>query len=162
MTAPKGYSTAQIALHWGVALLILAQFVFSDAMSAAWRVFERGGTPDVTLMVRAHVIGGVAIMLFVLWRLVLRLRRGVPDAPAGSPLMMAVGEWTHRLLYALMILLPISGSLAWFGGYLPAGEGHQLLKVALLVLVALHVAAALFHQFFVKDHLLARMMRAGN
>lgn len=35
MPAPKGYSHLQIALHWIAALLIVQQFVFKDAISAA-------------------------------------------------------------------------------------------------------------------------------
>jgi cytochrome b561 len=34
---------------------------------------------------------------------------------------------------------------------------HGFIAPALLLLVALHVGAALYHQFLLKDHLLARM-----
>jgi len=37
-------------------------------------------------------------------------------------------------------------------------EGHELLVKALYVLIALHVAAALKHQFVDKDGVLARML----
>lgn len=35
-TAPAGYSRIQIALHWLVFALIAQQYLFKDAMSAAW------------------------------------------------------------------------------------------------------------------------------
>jgi cytochrome b561 len=42
MQAPAGYSRLQIALHWAVALLIAAQFLFHDGIAAAWRALVRG------------------------------------------------------------------------------------------------------------------------
>lgn len=59
-----------------------------------------------------------------------------------------------------MILMPVSGSVARFGGE-AAAQGHDILKVAPLALIALHVAGALWHRFVLKDGLLARMRRAG-
>jgi cytochrome b561 len=59
-----------------------------------------------------------------------------------------------------MILMPVSGSVAWFGGVEAAAQGHNILKIALLALIALHVAGALWHQFVLKDGLIARMRRA--
>lgn len=35
-TAPTGYSSIQIALHWLVFTLVAQQNIFKDAMSAAW------------------------------------------------------------------------------------------------------------------------------
>ena len=36
MPSPKGYTRLQIALHWGAALLIVQQYLFKDAIAAAW------------------------------------------------------------------------------------------------------------------------------
>jgi cytochrome b561 len=77
-----------------------------------------------------------------------------------SVVQRALAKGTHVGLYALMILMPISGSVAWFGGIDAAAQGHNILKVALLALIALHVAGALWHQFVLKDGLIARMRRA--
>ncbi|MEY3308596.1 MAG: hypothetical protein RLZZ413_2634, partial [Pseudomonadota bacterium] len=41
-----------------------------------------------------------------------------------------------------------------------AAEAHEVMTSLLLVVLAVHVAAALWHQFWLKDHLLRRMMRA--
>ena len=59
-----------------------------------------------------------------------------------------------------MILMPLSGSVAWFGGVEVAAQGHNVLKIVLLALVALHVIGALYHQFILRDGTLARMRRA--
>lgn len=159
-TAPAGYSRAQIALHWLVALLIVPQFVLHDAISAAWRAFRRGEEIAFDPLVAAHVFAGLAILLFVAWRLVLRARRGAPPPPeAEHPALKLVAKLTHGTLYLLLVLLPVSGGVAWFGGVEAAAEAHEVMKTALLALVVLHVLGALFHQFVLHSDVLARMKR---
>jgi cytochrome b561 len=160
MATVQGYSKRQIRLHWLAAILIVSQFIFADGISQAWRVVENGGAAVFSPMVGLHVVGGVLVLLIALWRIRLRRTRGVPDAPANDPpLQKMAAHVAHLGLYALMILLPISGGMAWFGGVQAAGEAHQVLKMLLILVVALHVVAALYHQFIVKDRLLLRMMR---
>ena len=160
MSRPAGYSLVQIGLHWAVAALILAQFLDSDDMNAAWRAVEKGGAAAYTPLVWVHVLVGIAVLVFALWRLVLRFGRGVPEAPEGtSALMQKAGEAGHWALYALMVALPVTGLLGWYGGIVSAIDLHQLAKVALIAVVSLHVLAALYHQYIRKDRLLLRMMR---
>ena len=59
-----------------------------------------------------------------------------------------------------MAIVLLIGLVAWFGGSETAGDLHGLVKPVLIVLIAVHVLAALWHQFWLKDHLLRRMMRA--
>jgi cytochrome b561 len=59
-----------------------------------------------------------------------------------------------------MILMPVGGSLAWFGGVKAAEEGHNVMKFILLALGAQRVGAALCRQFVLRDGRLARMRRA--
>ncbi len=163
--APAGYSRLQIALHWVAFLLIAQQFVLHDAMSTAWDTVTKGGTAGFDPLVLGHVAGGGFILGIAVWRLWLRASRGVP-APVDTPqtttsrAQARLAKGVHAGLYAVMILLPISGSVAWFGGVTAAAQGHNLFKVALLGLVGLHVAGALYHQFFLRDGTLARMRRA--
>lgn len=160
MPKPTGYSARQIRLHWLVTILIVAQFVLHEPMSEAWDMIEDGQTPAFNWLVLSHVFGGVLVLVFALWRLVLRQTRGVPDAPAEEPAALRLAAHLgHLALYALMILMPLSGMAAWFGGIEAAAEGHEVMKVALLALVAVHVLAALWHQFWLKDGLLLRMKR---
>lgn len=125
-------------------------------------MIEDGGVPEIGAMVLAHVIGGVLVLAFALWRIVLRMKRGAPPAPETEPeLLRRAAHWGHMALYALMVLVPLSGMAAWGGGIMAAGEVHETLKTALVVLILGHVAAALRHQFWLKDNLLARMKRPG-
>jgi cytochrome b561 len=157
--AVKGYSVTQIGLHWVVAGLILFQLIFGEDMGGAWRAVEDGKAPEMTTWVWAHIIAGIAVLVFAAWRLLLRATRGAPAAPAGSALMVKAAELGHWALYALMVLAPATGLAAWYGGVEAAAEVHELFKPLLIILVAVHVLAALFHQFVLKDNLLARMKR---
>ena len=157
---PKGYSSAQIGLHWIIALLIALQFLFNEPMGEAFDSVMRGTVPPFSWAVWAHIAGGVAILALVLWRVALRRSRGAPPPPEGEGTLLGraatLGHWA---LYALMVLAPATGLAAWYGGIEAAAELHELFKPLLIILVAVHVLAALFHQFVLKDNLLARMKR---
>lgn len=158
----SGYSLTQIALHWAVALIIILQIIFHEGMVAAWRAFRRNETVDSTtaLMAQAHVWFGVAVGVFALWRLWLRFTRGAPQAPADEPaaLRFTAGA-THVLLYLLMLAMPLTGVVAWFGGINDAGEVHEILRIPLIALVLLHVGGALAHRFYFKSGVMERMVR---
>lgn len=162
MPSPAGYSRPQIALHWIVVLLIAQQYLFKDRIAAAWQAIGTGATSGFDPLVMAHVLGGALVLILTLWRLMLRARRGVPAEAPGSAVQRLIGRLTHLGLYALMILMPISGAAAWFGGVQVAAAGHNVLKIVLLLLIVLHVAGALFHQFVLRDGLLNRMRRAAD
>lgn len=163
MAVPQGYSARQIRLHWIVTALIVLQFVLHDPISAAWDLIEDGQTHRFHWLILSHVLGGGLVLIFALWRLVLRATRGVPPPPASEPpLLRAAAHLGHLALYALMIAMPLSGMAAWFGGIHAAAELHELVKFALLALVAVHVLAALWHQFWLKDGLLLRMKRPAD
>lgn len=158
---PKGYSSVQIALHWIVAVLIAGQFLFNEPITEAFDSLMDGKVPPFDIRVMGHVAGGAIILALVLWRLVLRRRRGAPPPPESAGRLLGLAATLgHVATYALMLLIPVSGLVAWFGGVAAAGEAHEVMGTLLLVVVALHVLAAFWHQFWLKDHLLARMMRA--
>lgn len=160
MTSPKGYSMVQIALHWAIAALILFQLIFGEDMGRAWRAVENGSVPEMNLWIWAHILVGGTVLALVIWRLILRFLWGVPSAPAGlSKRMVLAGEVGHWALYAVMVGAPVTGLAAWYGGILPAGELHGWLKLLIIALVVLHIAAAFWHQFIRKDGLMMRMKK---
>ncbi len=65
----------------------------------------------------------------------------------------------HGLIYLLLLLLPISGSVAWFLGVEAAGEVHGLLKNLLLGAIVVHIAGALFQHFVRRSEVLMRMFK---
>ncbi len=159
----KGFSLTQIALHWGVALLILYNLIFSDDMTALWRQIRQTGPMPTTTGAWLHIIAGVAILLLVLWRLTLRFTRGVPAAAEGeSAALKLAGDAGHILLYVLMFAMPVTGLLTFYGGFTALGDLHGgILKALLWIVIALHVVAAFYHHFILKDGLLNRMRKPG-
>lgn len=157
---PNGYTLTQVRLHWVVALLVLAQFLNDDAIGGAWRAFRRGSAEVAGgLLVTLHVVVGIAILIFALWRISLRLSNGTPPAPAEEPrALQIVAAATHGLLYLALIALPLTGLAAWFGGIGSAGEVHEIMTNALLALVGLHVLGALYQRFVLKTDVLNRML----
>ena len=159
----KGYSRAQISLHWAVFLLVIYNLLMGDDMSHLWRSLRQDPNAATTTGAWAHIIVGVLVLVLVLWRLALRFTRGVPPAPAGeSGALALLGAAGHVALYILMLALPITGLLAWYGGVTALAQPHgEILKLLLWVMIVLQVGAALYHQFVLKDNLLARMRKPG-
>lgn len=159
----KGFSLVQIALHWGVAVLILFNLLMGDDMSSLWRQIQQTGPMPTTTAAWLHIIVGIVVLALVGWRLALRLTRGVPSAPAGeSRLLTLAGEAGHILLYVLMVAMPVTGLLAFYGGFDSLADLHgELLKVILWLVIVVHVAAAFYHHFILKDGLLNRMRKPG-
>jgi cytochrome b561 len=157
MAARSGYSGLQIALHWIIAVLIPLAWLSSGGAEEAWDAMEDGAAAPGFV---PHVAFGLAILALVVLRLVVRLRLGVPQAP-GVPgsLQVRAAEWGHRLIYLLMITVPLGGISIWFGG-MDNGDVHGLFANILMVLVLGHALMALYHQYVVKDGLLRRMMKA--
>ena len=71
--------------------------------------------------------------------------------------MAALARAAHNLFYALLFLMPITGILSYYFR-LPTGEIHELGKPVFIGLIAVHVAAALWHQFIRHDGTLRRML----
>ena len=159
-TPPNGYSRLQILLHWAVVVLVALQYLLHDGMSDAYDIAEETGLYAMSLPVIGHIAGGALILLLACWRLILRNERGVPLPPEQEPaLFRRLGHAAHLALYALLVLLPVSGALAWGGQMEVAGDAHEVLKTLLLVLIVAHVGAVAVHQLVWKTGLMFRMTR---
>lgn len=159
-----GYSGAQIALHWTIAVLILFNYIYSDGMGRALHA-RLDGTPATDLggiNPSVHVWVGVAVLVLSLIRLGLRLGRGVPE-PGGEGLVQVAAEWGSPA--AVSADDPGSGRWhdhLWFGRVDAAGDIHGVLANALMIVAGGHAAMAIYHQFVMRDGLLDRMTRPGD
>ncbi|MYJ70911.1 MAG: cytochrome b [Rhodospirillaceae bacterium] len=160
--ARTGYSATQIALHWIIAVLVIAQVVLHEGMHAAYRE-ARGGpaaTAAESLMADLHVAGGIAVFLLALLRVVLRLRRGAPSPPETEhPALRFAAKAVHFGFYAIILLMPLTGALAWFGGVEASAAVHRAGMLAIFVLLLLHVAGALYQHFVLKTDVMRRILR---
>lgn len=157
-----GYSRAQVALHWMIVVLVAFQFLAHEGISASWRAFRRGelAPTDEAVLTYMHIIAGALVLVLMLVRIYLRVTRGAPPPPADEPrLLQFVAEAIHKALYLLLVLLPITGAVAWFIGVPLAGAAHELLTNFLLAAIALHVAGALFQHVVRRSNVLMRMFK---
>jgi cytochrome b561 len=156
MKVTRGYSGAQIALHWLIAGGVLFNYIVSSGMGRALR--QRLEAAEVTVPIAGlHVWVGVAVLVLAALRIGLRLVRGGPAQEPGA--MGKVASVVHGLLYVLMLAVPVSGAMAWFGGVEAAGDPHELMVNLLILLAGAHALAALFHHYVMKDGVLKRMLR---
>jgi cytochrome b561 len=170
------YGNGAVFLHWLTAALVVAQVIVGFTFS--W--LPRG--PAQAEWFTWHKTLGATILLLALVRLAWRLGHKPPPFPDTlSRFERVAATWTHRVFYALLILLPLTGLLTISGGAdrattgfvgglrLPlvpgvsddAGEAaeaaHVVLVFATLALLVLHVAGALKHQFFDASRASGRM-----
>ncbi len=168
----KRYHPVLISLHWLLAVaillaIVLGGFVLDDMASD--NIHKPG-------LLRMHVTLGALILLFTLVRLAVRAGTAKPEpVDADNPLACRVSVGTQHLMYTLTVLGALSGLMLAFKadlfaflynnvGTLPksfddyaAHGAHGVLVYALLGVVALHLAAALKHQFVLKDNIFSRI-----
>lgn len=170
------YTYTAIALHWLIALLIIATFFLGLTM-----VDMPGITPTKLKYFNWHKWMGVTVFGLAVARLLWRLTHKAPVLPATMPQWQKlVAELGHFGLYVLMFAVPLSGyfySLAagfkvvYLGLYpLPVlidpnpqlkpllETTHYWLNMALAALVLGHALAALQHHFIERDDILKRML----
>lgn len=169
------YSNVSIALHWIIALLALGQIglmMISDQVSGS----DRG------YWMMLHKSGGMLILALTLVRLLWRFKEPWKPLPVDTPRWQRiVARVTHVGFYVVMIGMPLTGwaavsaansSFDFYGLFatplLPVEGGRETAKAlfavhdkgakVFYVLVALHVVAALKHQFLDKDNELRKML----
>jgi cytochrome b561 len=164
------------ALHWIVAAMVLGLF-------AHGLLIDEFGRDQRLYQIWLHSAVGITLLLIVVVAFVWWITNPVPAEPAGTPVWQGrAAHLAHWGLYALIFAVTLSGwvltgtmstpvSVDLFGfigvpqlaspgsGYHEfLEEAHELLANVLIALVAVHVAAALYHHFVVRDGVLLRML----
>ena len=153
----RWYSKTQIVLHWITVALVIAQYVLHDSIVNAWELIQSGKSVSFDPLVLSHVASGIFIAVIVLIRLRLR---SINTHETKDLLGNRLSNIAHKLLYAILLMMVLSGGVAWFFNIDAAANAHNLFKVLLLITVLGHVLAALYHHFIMKDGLLNRMFLA--
>lgn len=103
----EGYGLIAITLHWIIALGFLG--AYCAVYYRRW--FTEAKTPENWTALQLHLSFGVTIAAFVVLRIIWKLMNTKPDPAAGTPLEQAAARGAHWLLYAFMIIMPITGYL---------------------------------------------------
>lgn len=154
-----GYSIQQRAMHWTVLTLCLVQVPTSWAIRRT-HLAHPSAEPDPfdLFLHEVHAWSGWLILALALGQLGIRLVLGRPAHPDNrSDLERRAALAAHWALYGLLIALPVTGTVAMYVSFRVAPV-HSLLSWALLVLVSMHVTAALWHHFYRRDDVLRRMI----
>jgi len=171
------YGLVPQLLHWLVVLLLALQFLLAELAEDLPDGLEK------LAMLSRHKSIGITILGLAALRVAWRLIDRPPPLPAMPGWQRIAAHVTHWGLYAALFAMPLSGwmmssaanyPVSWFGLFqLPdlvgashdlhetLEEVHETLAGALLVLAAVHVLAALKHQFVDRDGLLSRMLPWG-
>ena len=138
---------------------------------------QQGGSIFSTISL--HMILGITILVLLIIRLIVRWTTQHPEwASAGNKFFDWIGTLTHWGLYLLTFGMTITGIILadqrgilarTFGigstptpgsfrrGGFSLGFLHGGIWTFLLLLIIVHVGAALYHQFILKDNLFGRM-----
>jgi cytochrome b561 len=168
------YPRLSIALHWLSALAVLLAF----AVGWSRELFDEDA-PRALLMA-VHQGAGVLVLGLLLVRIGARL--ALPVAPPAQPLPRALHKAAvlgHAALYLLLLAMPLLGwalsnahghAVSVFGLFpLPTlvatdpdlgdtlEDWHKGLAWVFAATIVSHVAAALWHHFFRRDHVLVSM-----
>jgi cytochrome b561 len=172
---PHRYTGTAIALHWIVAGLI------AGAFGLGLIAVELAVSPQKLRLYSWHKWIGVSLAMLAVVRIAWRLWHPAPALPSGMRRWeQLVATATHTLLYTLLLALPVTGWLmssasgfpvVYFGVLalpdLVAKDKaladslkllHYALNKTLLLLIVLHVTAALKHHVIDRDNVLLRML----
>jgi cytochrome b561 len=172
MPIPRYHGAAQ-ALHWltAAALCLL--------LPCVWVAENFVAGPVRTFWYMAHESMGISVLLLTLMRLTWRWRHPPPPYSIPVPrLQAAIATVNHALLYAVLVLMPVTGYLIagngqpvpWFRLLaLPGFPHHEALgqladtlhvagQFLLYLLLAMHVGATVWHVAVRRDGVLERML----
>ena len=162
-----------VALHWIAAVLIVANLALGLSM------IPLPLSPRKLQWYAWHKWVGLTVFLLTWARLAWRWARPLPTPVTMAEWQRRAAAVSHTLLYVLMLLIPISGWLyssatgvqVVYLGLVPLPDVvpkdkalasvlknvHVTLNATMVLVIAIHVAAALKHHFIDRDSVLARM-----
>ena len=173
-TSPLRYGTTAKVFHWLIAALLLVQYFIGWLMPD----IHRGMTPGAPMT--WHVSIGILVLALIVARFTWRLTHPVAPETSLPAWQRLSSELMHWVLYLLVLATTVTGwCFASFRGWtmslfyvvpLPMlsapnsafarsiGRWHEMAEWTLLVLVGVHVAAALVHLFYYRDRVMHRML----
>ncbi len=180
-----GFGHAAIVLHWTIALLVFVMLALGNIMGTL-----ASTDPLRAVLVDLHKLIGLTILALVAVRIVWRLANPVPLLPVSMKRWQRIcARASHYMLYGLTVLIPLTGwalvsarvqtPVLLLFDILPApalpvlkffSSGaqavvvlwpvHDVLGGLLVLLILIHIAAAMRHHFVLSDDVLRRMMSA--
>ena len=101
----NNYDSIAKWLHWGTAILFLGSYI--SVYYRHWFTEEK--TPENWTALQLHLSIGVTIAVIVMLRIAWRITSRMPDFEPGTKLEHLATHAVHYALYAIMIIMPITG-----------------------------------------------------
>ncbi|MGH8959229.1 MAG: cytochrome b [Acidimicrobiia bacterium] len=161
--------------HWGIFFLLAGQFVVGYMLAE----LDEDDLSESRLFL-IHASLGMTILILSVLRIVWRRHQALPPwAPTLSSFERRYSHVVERLLYVLVLAIPLSGLALAVADERPLpfiGEieiwqafddsdvedafeaGHIVTHLVFFVVFTLHVGLVIKHQFFDRDRLLDRML----
>ena len=163
-TAPRRahWTRLSVILHWLIVILVLVQFLDHESMVALWdgTLDAKPIDPTDVTFGWVHIIAGSVILMSAAARLLDRIWRGRPPHSDREPnWATVVAKITHGLIYAILLVMPTAGLVAWFTGNDDIAGIHTFFWTPLLILIGLHVVGALAQHFYFKTDALRQIVR---
>ena len=174
MTVHLQYGNTAKIFHWLIVALLAVQYPIGWLMPDLHRN-QQPGAPMIF-----HVSFGITILILIVLRFAWRLTHPVAPESSLPPWQRLSSEVVHWLLYALVLGTTVTGwlfasfrgwSLTYFylvplpmlaGDNAAAGKSidglHQAMELGLIVMIVIHVAAAVAHRFIYRDRVMQRML----
>jgi cytochrome b561 len=176
IATPVSYSPSAKAMHWFVAVAVIVLLALGPIMK---RLVPEGALRDN--LYNFHEALGALVLIVMVVRLVRRLAFGVPAPDASMPLVeQRASLWAQYALYGLIFVTIVLGWAATnaygdpvsvFGLFdFPTILGkdqplsdriivwHLICGIVIGLIVALHIAGALYHRLVKHDRVLDRML----
>jgi len=106
----SSFGSVTKALHWTIAAFFLLSYC--SAYYSIW--FTVDGTVANDIAVQIHITSGILVAALILVRIYWRLTSSLPTPPPGQRHEHLAARVSHRLLYACMIVMPITGYLGTY------------------------------------------------
>ena len=158
--ASESYSALAIAIHWIVALCVLAQIPIGIVMAR----LEQGVAQDRLLVIHA-TIGALIFALTIVWLALKAAGRMPSPAAILTPFERVASRAAHSTLYLLLLITPIIG---WLGVNASSDDVETLAALALAgvatddalsdEIFAVHLACAILITLVVVAHLLGAIV----
>ncbi|BDX05663.1 cytochrome b [Planctobacterium marinum] len=103
----NNYGSIAKWIHWLTALLFLAAYI--SVYYRQW--FTEAQTPENWTALQLHLSFGVSIAVIVILRIVWKVTNPSPAPEPGTALEHLAAKLGHIALYAIMIIMPITGYL---------------------------------------------------
>lgn len=167
------YGSVAKFFHWLIFFLLLFMIIYGFFLESIPKDYQ-------PIAYNIHKLTGLTILTLMILRALWALTNPKPLPPFDVPFWQQWAErLVHFLLYATIIVMPLAGWIGAVAGGRPPHIGslnislpieqnktlastafqiHNTIAIIIIVLVSIHILAALYHYFIKKDEILNRMM----